>query len=411
MAYQISAPQQTTTYVNPAFNWGVAMPTPPPDPYASLSQVRGLDLTGIGLYGPAPTPQAPATPSAPPTPTQPAAPPRSVVGIGTKRRMGGWVDTVQYWSDGSQTVIDSFQDMGARDSALAMFRAAGLGESFVNSLMSSIDNVYNTNLMPTEGQILSAIYNSQAYKERFKANEMIRARMANGKGRPGDRLLTPKEYIDLEESYKTVMQDAGMPTGFYDQQEDFTNMIAGGVSVAELKSRVDTAFEALNFADENVKKALKDNYGLTTSEMVAYLLDPTRATPLLMGKQGVNEFGLNDRVGLQKTYRAADLSGTQRRLGQGDSKALSEEIVNLGMEGQAKQAFGQAAQQADDVRRLGALYGDNSLGFESVVRESLGLQGGTEAGRKRKKLASKERAAFSGQSALDRTSLRRRKDA
>jgi len=277
--------------------------------------------------------------------------------------------------------------------------------------MASIDNVYNTNLMPTEGQILSAIYNSQAYKERFKANEMIRARMANGKGRPGDRLLTPKEYIDLEESYKTVMQDAGMPTGFYDQQEDFTNMIAGGVSVAELKSRVDTAFEALNFADENVKKALKDNYGLTTSEMVAYLLDPTRATPLLMGKQGVNEFGLNDRVGLQKTYRAADLSGTQRRLGQGDSKALSEEIVNLGMEGQAKQAFGQAAQQADDVRRLGALYGDNSLGFESVVRESLGLQGGTEAGRKRKKLASKERAAFSGQSALDRTSLRRRKDA
>lgn len=403
------------TWVNPAFNWGAAYQAslkPVADPYAGLSSVIGLDLRSIGMGGPAPIPTAaaPAPAPAPPGGGAPAGNDRYVVNIGSKRRLGGWIDTIQYWSDGTQTVIDSIQDMGASDSALAMFRAAGLGEAFVQSLMGAINNVYATSLMPTEGQVLSAIYNSDAYKTRFSANEEIRKRIANGKGRPGDRLLTPKEYIDLEDSYKTILQDAGMPTGFYDQQEDFTNMIANGVSVAELKSRVDTAFEALNFSDENVKNALRDNYGMSTGDMVAYLLDPTRAQPLLMGKQGKNEFGLNDRVSLQKTWRSADLSGTQRRLGQTDNKALSEEIVNLGMEGQAKQAFGQAAQSADDVRRLGSLYGDKTLGFESNVREALGLQGGTEAGRRRKKLASRERAAFSGQSALDRTSLRRRKD-
>lgn len=328
-----------------------------------------------------------------------------------RRLTGGWVVEEQQMSDGTWTETSRYQDFSARDSALEMFRAAGLGDDFVNSLMASIDGVYAANIMPTPAQILSAIYNSDAYKKRFSANEEIRKRMANGGGRPGDRLLTPKEYIDLENSYRTVMQDAGMPTGFYDQQEDFTNMIANSVSVAELRSRVDTAYQALNFADDNVKSALRDYYGMSTGDMVAYLLDPSRATPLLMGKTTMNEYGLNDRTSLQKAYASADLGGTARRLGQSDSQSLNEEIVNLGISTDtAKQEFGKAAGQADDVRRLGSIYGDGGMGFNTIIQEDLGLAGGTEAGRKRKKFASKERSAFSGQSAIDRNSLRRRTD-
>jgi hypothetical protein len=162
----------------------------------------GGSWSGSGAT-PAPAPAPAPGPAAPP----PSAP-KYVVNIGTKRRAGGWVDTIQYWSDGSTTVIDSYQDIGARDAVAAMFRNAGLGEEFVNQLLSVVDGVYAANVMPTEAQVLNAIYNSNAYKVRFAGNEEIRKRMANGQGRPGDRLLTPKEYIDLEESYRTVLQES-----------------------------------------------------------------------------------------------------------------------------------------------------------------------------------------------------------
>lgn len=349
--------------------------------------------------------ESPATPSAPSGNGGGGGGASATGATRTRRQTGGWVIEEQQMSDGSWVETGRYQDFGAREAALAMFRQAGLDDNFINGLMSAIDGVYQQNVMPTDAQILSAIYTSDAYKKRFAANETIRQRMAAGQGRPGDRLLSPKEYMDLENSYKTVMQDAGMPTGFYDQQEDFTGMIANGVSVAELKSRVDTAYQALNVADENVKSALRDYYGLTTGEMVAYLLDPTRATPLLMGKQGLNEFGLNDRTALQKAYTAADLGGAQRRLGQDGGRDLNEEIANLGLEDNAMQAMGGAASNAADVSRLGNLYGDGSLGFGSLMRESLGLSGAGDAQRKRKKFASKERAAFSAQGGLDRTSL------
>lgn len=336
------------------------------------------------------------------------AAPATVVSVITRRRTGGWVDTVQIMSDGSQQVIDSYQDMSARDSALAMFRAAGLDEAFINSLAASIDAVYASNVMPTDAQILSAIYNSDAYKKRFAANEVIKKRLADGQGRPGDAMLTPKEYIDLENTYRQIMQDAEMPIGFYDSVSDFTNLIANGISAAELKGRVDTAHDALTNADDSVRNALQQFYGLTTGDMVAYLLDPTKAQPILMGKTN-NQYGLNSADALQRAYRTSEVGAYATRQGLEGDKSLSEEIVQLGQDDRAESAIRAAAGADAQLKRLGSLYGE-SLDYRDLVRESLNLSGGTTSGRKRKKLASKERAAFNGQSALDRTSLSKATD-
>ena len=399
------------TYVNPAYDWdaayAAATANKPPDPYANLSGLQGLDLTGIGLYGPYVPPGGGGSPAPPPPPPPPTPALTATGATRTQRRLGGWVDVLQQMSDGSWQVVDSYQDMGARDSALALFRNAGLDDTFINGMMAAIDGVYQQNLMPTEAQVLGAIYNSDAYKTRFAANETIRKRIADGKGRPGDRLLTPKEYLDLENSYRTIMQDAGMPTGFYDQQEDFTNLIANGVSVGEMKARVDVAFDALNNADEFTKTTLSQFYGLTTGDLVAYLLDPTRATPLLMGES--NEFGLNNRTEIEKGLATAKVGADAARQGLTADQGLSREIVDSGQQDQARAMMGMAAAANADLTRLGSLYSD-PLDYKDLVRETLNLTGGAASGKKRRKLASKERAAFSGQSALDRTSLRRETD-
>lgn len=336
-------------------------------------------------------------------------PKATVVSQYTRRAYGGKVETVRVYSDGTEEVIDSYVNKSAGEDAAEIFRMAGLDPEFVNSLMGLIDKVYNDNIDPSAGQVLNVIYNSDAYKQRFAGNEAIRKRMADGQGRPGDRLLSPKEYMDAESSYRTILQDAGMPEGYYDTPSDFNDLIANSISVSEFKSRVDTAFDALNRADEFTVNALQQYYGLSNADLAAYMLDPTKATPVLEGKQMSGAFGLNNNQELQKIYSSAQVGGAAGRQGLDLGSGMAEEIVDQGKTGQAEEAFATAGALDADVQRLGSLYG-SSMDFKDLVKESLNLTGGVAAGKKRRKFASKERAAFGGQGAVDRKSLSRMQD-
>ena len=326
----------------------------------------------------------------------------TVVGQKTVRKTGGVVEVYQQMSDGTQgSLIESYKDFGARDSVMKMFENTGLGQTYIDSLMATIDKVYEENIMPTDAQVLNSIYNSEAYKTRFAANEAIKKRMADGKGRPGDRLLTPYEYIQTEKAYEEILKEAGLPTGFYDQQEDFTNFIAMGVSTAELTDRVNIAKNALNNADEGIKTALKDYYGLTNEDLTAYLLDKDRAMNLIDSR-----FKYTTEEA-KKMYTAAEIGGAASRAGQMSDKAFAEEIYAAGKSGQAEAAFQSAATQQKDYQRLMSLYGETG-GAQDLAREELALAGGTDVTAKKKSLASKERAIFSQKSAIDTTSLGRR---
>lgn len=332
-----------------------------------------------------------------------------VVSTFTRRTYGGKVETVQVYSDGRQEVIDSYTDKSAGESAAEIFRIAGLDPAFVDSLMGVINNVYAQNIDPSQSQIMSSIYNSDAYKQRFAGNEVIRKRIADGQGRPGDRLLTPKEYIDAEASYREVLQNAGMPEGYYDSPSDFNDLIGNSISVAEFKSRVDTAFDALNRADQYTIDALQKYYGLSNADIAAYMLDPTKAAPILEGKQTTGAYGLNNRAELQKVYESGQVGGMAGRQGLDLGMGMAEEIVDQGKSGQAEEAFATAGVLNNDVKRLGSLYGA-PMDFKDLVKETLNLSGGVESGKKRRKFASKERAAFGGQGALDKKSLSRMQD-
>jgi hypothetical protein len=346
---------------------------------------------------------------APSTVATQVAPTKTLVTQKQVRRLGGVIATVNVYSDGSEEEVSQETDMSAGEAAADMFRAAGLDEAFVNSLMDTIRGVYAANVAPTTGQIKTAINTSQAYKTRFKGNETIRQRMANGQGRPGDQILSPAEYIALENTYRTIFSDAEMPAGYYDNVDDFANLIGNGVSAAELKSRVDTAGSALREADTSTLNTLQQYYNLSQGDLVAYLLDPTRAMPLLEGRQTQGQYGLNSREELQRQYAAAQVGGAAARQGLDAGQGLSEEIVQQGKQQYAEQAFSAAGAENENVKRLGSLYGE-PLDFKDMVKETLSLTGGVESGKKRRKFASKERAAFGGQSALDKSSLSRRQD-
>lgn len=342
---------------------------------------------------------------------RPAAPPRTLVGVETVYERGFNV-TYNIYSDGSRSERSRERERTAGDAVEAMFQNLGMDKAFSASLVGIIDGLYASNVKPTQAEILNAVYTSEPYKQRFKANEVIRQRLADGQGRPGDRMLTPAEYIEAENTYRTILADRDMPEGFYDSPDDFTNLIANSISASEFKSRVDTAYDALNFADDSVVGALRDFYGMGTSDMAAYLLDPARAMPVLEGRAAAatGAYGLNSRTELQRMYGTASIAGMGRRQGLMPGEELSGEIYGAGKSKQETEAaFDKAAEDSPAVERLGKLYGE-AMDFKDIVREDLSLAGGAGAGRKRRRFASKERAQFSKQSALGKSSLRDRTD-
>lgn len=405
----------------PPQEWNVTAPrtqdAPPPpqqwyDPIAK--EVRDVSEKG-GQYVPPPD-EKKEEPTPPPVTTPPV---RRVMGTRTKRQLGGVVQTIRMWDDGTEEVIDSRVDKSAGESARDIFRTAGLDDNFVNGLMSVIDNVYNENIDPTAAQVLSAIYNSEPYKKRFPANELIRKRIADGVGRPGDRLLSPKEYMELEQTYRQIFRDSDMPEGYYDEASDFTNFISNDLSPLEVRERVNIAKDALYFADQNVVSALQDYYGLTTGDLTAYLLDPERALTaiqtrndraMMRSMSGPQEVG-NNLTDLRKTYQASQVGGMGRRAGIDIRKGLAEEIIGGGMspDDNTQRAISAAADLTPDYTRLGELYSETTSS-EDLIREALDLTGGVEMGQRRRKLASQERAQFAKESALGSTSLRRVRD-
>jgi hypothetical protein len=324
-----------------------------------------------------------------------------VVGVRTVRKTGGVVETVQVMSDGTDgKVVDTYKDFGAKDSVMKMFENTGLGATFIKSLTDSIDKVYDENIMPTDEQILNSIYSSDAYKTRFAANETIKKRMAEGKGMPGDRLLSPREYIAAEAGYREILQNANLPVGFYDTQDDFTTLISNSISTAELTERVNIAQNALNNADSNIVNALKTYYGMSTGDLTAYLLDKDKAFNVINSRYQVTT------EEAKKMYGAAEIGGAAGRAGMDATKGFAEEIYAAGKGSMAEQAFQGAARQQTDYSRLLGLYGETA-GQEDLARENLGLAGGAEVGIKTRKLASKERAKFATRSAIDKTTLGR----
>lgn len=395
--YAQPAPNYSTTYFYPGY--------PNYSGPAEIQNPKGPEGPGTRVKT---EPEEPKTPVAPVA----SAPPRTVVSTRTRRTFGGKVQVVAIYSNGDEEIVDEWIDKSAGEAVEELFNNLGLGAEFSASLKGIIDNLYATNVSPNKQQILNAVYYSEPYKKRFAANEIIRQRMEKGEGRPGDRMLTPSDYIEAEKTYRTILANRDMPMGFYDSYEDFTNLIANGISAEEFQSRVDTAYDALNFADQNVVNALQQFYNLSTGDLVAYLLDPARATPMLEGRSrnATGAYGMNSRTELQRMYGTAQVGGIAGRQGLDAGVGMSEEIFNLNRTKQETEAaFKKAAEQQPNIERLGRLYG-TAMDFKDIVREDLALEGGVESGRKRRKFASKERAAFGAEGALDAKSLRRMQD-
>jgi hypothetical protein len=232
----------------------------------------------------------------------------------------------------------------------------------------------------TDDRIFLELQETDEYKTRFQGNEIRR--------KNGLAVLSPAEYLAVEASYRQIMESAGLPPGFYDSPDDFSQWIGKNVAPTEVKTRVDTAVNFVDQAPPEARRAMRLQ-GFTDGDLYAYALDQKKAERLVTQR-----------------FRAAELEGRLAQAGQRIGSQTAQAIAaQAGENTNNRDAIQTTARLGEQGSLLGSVYGERYTA-ETAAREV--FMQDAEAGAVRRRLASQERGAFSGQSAIGDRSLSRR---
>lgn len=196
------------------------------------------------------------------------------------------------------TDYGSATDQDAKSSIAQSLSEWGLG-SLTDWAWNQIQQG-NSNILPY------LIRQTQEYKQRFSGNEARRA--------AGLNVLSESQYLQLENNYRDLMHNYGIPSGVWDTQSSLGKLIAGDVSVSELNTRLQSYAEAAYSAPQETRDALQKLYGVTPGELTAFFIDPQAALPLI-----------------EQRYAAAGVAGVASRANFGDiGSAFAERLAQLG---------------------------------------------------------------------------------
>lgn len=224
----------------------------------------------------------------------------------------------------------------------------------------------------SEATITFALQETPEYKERFKANAI---RLEKGLA-----VLSPADYIAVEDSYRQVLRTYGLTQ--FDNDAYVSQFIANDMSPTELNSRVQMASTRILNANPMVGNILRDYYNITNTDLVAYTLDPKGQLP-----------------SIQKQISAAEIGAAAA--GQGLSIGLqgAEYWAQRGVtQDQATKGYATIADILPTAQKLSDIYGTTLDAYGQLQAEQEVFGQLASEKRKREKLAAAETATFGGQS-------------
>ena len=262
----------------------------------------------------------------------------------------------------------------------ALFAKYGMTD-LANSIITAGQKGYSADAMNLAMQSkpadpsLQGLYD--AYSKRFTGNLQREA-----KGLPP---LDPATYISTEDAYRKIV--SVLPKGFYDSQSNFADFIGNNIDPSQLKERVDAAQKAIDDTDPYYKDALQSMYGLDPSHMIAHLLDPTAAAPLIERQAKAAEYGA---------------AAARQGLAQAPVSQYEQYASGVGTGVGAEQGMAQVAEMTPGLTTLAQISGDQ-YNQDTAQQEVFG--GLASARRKRQQLTQQEEARFTGRSNVETGSL------
>ena len=268
--------------------------------------------------------------------------------------------------------LESLADTYAR--LMAMGKTAGQALTILK---------YDKTVDPATGQPYNA-----AYSKRFAGNA---ARVAAGMN-----AYDEGTYLQVENAYEETLRRYGLSNMISPDrsvnQAKFADYMGKGIAPTEFAGRIQTVADEVINADANVKAQFKAFYpSITDADLVAYFLNPKETLPVLQTK-----------------VRAAEIGGAATSQDLGITEARAMELGKFGVTRKdAITGFSQVAEALPTGKKLSDIYAEEKIGYTQQVAEDEYLKQDAQAKLKRNRLASKERAMFSGQSGVGSGSLTR----
>jgi hypothetical protein len=258
----------------------------------------------------------------------------------------------------------------------------------LESLAGEIAGYMTQGLTASEALIKLKTNPSGAYAKRFAGNF---TRVKNGLN-----AISEAAYIGLENSYASTLKAYGLGNMVSLNRDDnykkFADYIAGDISADEFKDRVDTVVTRVQNADASIKSTLKAFYPeITDADLIGYFLNPKENLPKLQEKVTASEIGA-----------AATGMGLATNVG------TATDLARYGIDKEeAREGYSTIAGVLPTATKLGDIYNETGVKYAQAEGEAEVFKGNQDAATKRKRLASMERAAFSGSSGTGQSSLTR----
>jgi len=282
----------------------------------------------------------------------------------------------------------------AREYLDGLFKQFGFSDADRAKLLGEVDGWITEGLADAgTDAILMNFRGTTTYANRFAGMAELISR---------GQAVSEAEYIQLESSYRNVMQNYGLPSTFYDNPADYARLIGAGLSVKEVEEWVVAAKQSLN---PLVAQELEQYYGVSQGTQMAYLLGLTNET-------GVALESARTQQQIRQEGRAAQIGAAAERAGFSMDKTFAEGLggtslgktidpFQMGTLANLEGTFDQARRVADRDTTLAAI--DTETYNQ---RDALSAAFGDE----QKKLASerrarRERARFAGTSGAAASSL------
>jgi len=370
----------------------------------TIAQLNAVTAAADAAAGAVPT-TTPKPPAPPPTPPPPATPPAvTYTSSDGKYTFTDQVALATYESGlaaASATMAATNAGIaanaaqaaavtaGQRQNAIAFlsttFTDFGLGGDIAAAITNLVQQGYTADTI----QMIAQDPKSKdplaiAFQQRFPANA---ARLAAGLP-----VLSPAEYLATERSYAQVLQAYGLPASFATNKDIFTKLLTSDVSPTELNSRISTAKQVVDNTDPLVTQQLQAFYGLSQGDMIAHVLDPSVATPII-----------------EKQITASQMGAEAARYGANINVSYAEQLGGLGItQSQANQGFQNIASQEPAMQSLASRY--QGFGTAGAVGSELqaatfGTPGSVQAEQELQRLKTQEISSFSGSSGAGKGSL------
>jgi len=223
----------------------------------------------------------------------------------------------------------------------------------------------------TQAALEIALQETDAFRNRFPTIALQQEQVRQGQG---TYVMTVADILDFERTVSQQMAASGMPLWFYNEPQDFVDLIMSGESPQSIANKIQTAYDYVESAPQEVREVFAEYYGTDSDAAFAsYVLDPERTIAQIERAQRTAfTAGMGRRYDLEISRDIAeDISGgamTEAGIEQGLQRIAGQEELFV-------ESVGEAGDLTAEETGVAIEFGADSEAQTAVERRLAARQG------------------------------------